>query len=661
MENNLIPAQNLPPFLKFCCTVGILPTSYKISWTYEEQVLECIRFIKEKVIPVINKNALATTELQEKFVELVNYVETYLENLDVQKEINNKLDEMAESGELQEIIESFLQLNSLMCFDTITNLKQATNLINGSFAKTLGYYSINDGGEATYFITSTLNENETENDLDIIKLNNGLYAHLVYNTILNVKQFGMYCNNINDDGDLLQNIINFSKEGDIISFPNSLIKIGKEIEITKPIILKGTSNTSKGTTFYFNNTSGLSLKANYIIIENINIIDSNRPDYSTLNITNNNFGNVGVRFEYNDNYSNGGCKLINCFINNFNVGIAIYNTITTSNQWSGAYRVFENCIISYNDVGILLKDGATFNKVQGGNISGNEHNGIYSNAENSYNILELNGTALENNGINTNFTNEIFNDFGIYNIGNSELNFVNCYLELMKCFVESGATFNLINCHIHSNVYMSGNGQILSEGSFSPHKTIITNAIDLSTRMINTNCPITQPYEGNSQINVTCNQIGINNVSLPNIINLPIPLKYIEMLQVDFDVKLNSTNSNFAVKPLFQVIGNASSGSDNTYVPINYPVKNLKYEKDKWVHQTLCWKPRVQSGYLTDGEKNAYRITAQLVFSNNETSNSSDYTLENLNVDIANMCITVHSISNMGTNEEISYLKTLIN
>lgn len=132
MENNLIPAQNLPPFLKFCCTVGILPTSYKISWTYEEQVLECIRFIKEEVIPVINKNALATTELQEKFVELVNYVETYLENLDVQKEINNKLDEMVQDGTLSQIINNqiFTELNNKVQENT-NNITENTTQING--------------------------------------------------------------------------------------------------------------------------------------------------------------------------------------------------------------------------------------------------------------------------------------------------------------------------------------------------------------------------------------------------------------------------------------------------------------------------------------------------------------------------------------------------
>ena len=44
-----------------------------------------------------------------KFVELKDYVDTYFENLDVQEEINNKLDQMAESGELERIITEYYQ------------------------------------------------------------------------------------------------------------------------------------------------------------------------------------------------------------------------------------------------------------------------------------------------------------------------------------------------------------------------------------------------------------------------------------------------------------------------------------------------------------------------------------------------------------------------
>lgn len=43
------------------------------------------------------------------WTELKNFVETYFENLDVQQEINNKLDEMASGGELAELMQPYLE------------------------------------------------------------------------------------------------------------------------------------------------------------------------------------------------------------------------------------------------------------------------------------------------------------------------------------------------------------------------------------------------------------------------------------------------------------------------------------------------------------------------------------------------------------------------
>ena len=46
---------------------------------------------------------------------------------------------MAESGELQEIMASYLNSKAVFGFNTVSDLKNATNLIDGSYAKTLGY------------------------------------------------------------------------------------------------------------------------------------------------------------------------------------------------------------------------------------------------------------------------------------------------------------------------------------------------------------------------------------------------------------------------------------------------------------------------------------------------------------------------------------------
>lgn len=94
----------LKPFKHLCMTIGNLPSSYVDSMSYYECLLWLCKYLQETVIPAINNNADAVSELQGLYVQLKNYVDNYFTNLDVQEEINNKLDEMYESGKLQEII-----------------------------------------------------------------------------------------------------------------------------------------------------------------------------------------------------------------------------------------------------------------------------------------------------------------------------------------------------------------------------------------------------------------------------------------------------------------------------------------------------------------------------------------------------------------------------
>lgn len=67
-----------------------------------------------KIIEKVNQAGEQTENLTNGFIELQNYVNNYFENLDIQDEINNKLDEMAEGGELAEIINQdiFNELNT---------------------------------------------------------------------------------------------------------------------------------------------------------------------------------------------------------------------------------------------------------------------------------------------------------------------------------------------------------------------------------------------------------------------------------------------------------------------------------------------------------------------------------------------------------------------
>lgn len=111
--SDLKNVQNLKPFTKFCCTIGNLPSSYLVSMTYEEQLLWLCDYLEKTVIPTVNNNAEAVKELQDLYIQLKSYVDNYFQNLDVQNEINNKLDEMARDGTLAKIInqEVFSEIN----------------------------------------------------------------------------------------------------------------------------------------------------------------------------------------------------------------------------------------------------------------------------------------------------------------------------------------------------------------------------------------------------------------------------------------------------------------------------------------------------------------------------------------------------------------------
>lgn len=106
--NELIDVQTLSPFKKFIMTIGNLPTSYLESMTYGEMLMWFCNYLQETVIPTVNNNGLAVEELQGLYVELKNYVDSYFDDLDLQEEVNIKLDEMALNGTLTRLIKDYI-------------------------------------------------------------------------------------------------------------------------------------------------------------------------------------------------------------------------------------------------------------------------------------------------------------------------------------------------------------------------------------------------------------------------------------------------------------------------------------------------------------------------------------------------------------------------
>ena len=98
-----------------------------------------------KIIKSVNLSGEQVETLTNAFNNLQNYVNNYFDNLDVQEEINNKLDQMAQSGELAELLTAYLKLKCIYGFNTVDDMSKATNLVDGSFCKTYGRNTLNDG------------------------------------------------------------------------------------------------------------------------------------------------------------------------------------------------------------------------------------------------------------------------------------------------------------------------------------------------------------------------------------------------------------------------------------------------------------------------------------------------------------------------------------
>lgn len=97
----------LPPFKAWLASN--IPAVYDNTMTYYEELCALIKYLQSVVLPALNENAAAVTVISNAVEQLQKYVEDYFKNLDVQEEINNKLDEMSEDGTLADIIANFIQ------------------------------------------------------------------------------------------------------------------------------------------------------------------------------------------------------------------------------------------------------------------------------------------------------------------------------------------------------------------------------------------------------------------------------------------------------------------------------------------------------------------------------------------------------------------------
>lgn len=186
-------------------------------------------------------------------------------------------------------------------YNSVAEMKLDNALENGVYAFTGGYYEPNDGGAATYKITSEESETEYQEELE-----NGLYATLVTGEYVNAKQYGLK----NDGSDNTTMAIELFKNNKIY-FDNGTY-IFNNISIDHDIEIKGNNATLKSsrvsntnnrynTLFTFSNNIDVDIKN--IIFEGYTNVESQTGTLTAANSLINVIGCNSIKVE--------NCKFIN--------------------------------------------------------------------------------------------------------------------------------------------------------------------------------------------------------------------------------------------------------------------------------------------------------------------------------------------------------------
>lgn len=85
-----------------------------------------------QLVRIANEQYATIAEYIAKFIQLKDFVEDYFENLDVQEEINNKLDEMTRDGSLTEIIEDYVDPFLTEFNQALTSIRQEVDSAVGA-------------------------------------------------------------------------------------------------------------------------------------------------------------------------------------------------------------------------------------------------------------------------------------------------------------------------------------------------------------------------------------------------------------------------------------------------------------------------------------------------------------------------------------------------
>lgn len=419
------------------------------------------------------------TNLFNAFTELQTYVNDYFDNLDVQDEINNKLDDMVESGELQEIIATYLNSKAIFGFDNVESMKSAENLIDGSYARTLGFYAMNDGGSATYKIREIRNDDVVDGMTIIAMSNNNLIAEYIKTPKINPKSLGAYGDGTHDDYAPIQKALNIGN----VLLPNGRYFITHTIEFSSNKMFDGNNQVIIPN----NNITAFSLVGN-----GVNNAIVNTKMQNVIIQTTEHIGSCGVYlkdgyFNYFDNINiarlNGdntyGFKIVNGFnhtitnsrvlgstSNNGQIGLDISSTNNNDGIENMTNCKYDTLLLQNTQYGVKANYATTANVVEFNNLGFSSCNYAFHLSGYALPLYIRNPRMEAGNGP--------WETYGIYQTGNihSHISGLNTYN--LKYPVYNDSTIDLL---LDGQLCFTGTAQNPKYNAITSNGNVILNTI----------------------------------------------------------------------------------------------------------------------------------------------------------------------------------------
>ena len=187
-------------------------------------------------------------------------------------------------------------------YNSVADMKADTKLKAGDMAITLGYYEINDGGGANYYITNVKNIKKYQEEIGT------LFAELIVDKEINPLQIGMHNNGIDNNSDIFKKLIDIAIVNNLkLNFTNGTYFFNNKV------IINNKDYKDKNLNINFNNVKLIcdSSIDNLIEIHYLNNLDIKNLNISS-NYNSNDYSKTGFLHLYWINKAN----ISNIYLNN---------------------------------------------------------------------------------------------------------------------------------------------------------------------------------------------------------------------------------------------------------------------------------------------------------------------------------------------------------